>query len=148
MDWTVSLWAKWDENFKMSFQFRDGNGFSGMKRMTQYQTRKTRVNFLPNMWSSIPFRVFYYWNTLDYLITPVFGSHSEVYYKVDRLLTNLTAQQRSTQGLVKGAILCFRDPYFYVRHGESTSTPSQLTSPASQKSKDLNKVSLLLQDLA
>ena len=96
MDWTVSLWAKWDENFKMSFQFRDGNGFSGMKRMTQYQTRKTRVNFLPNMWSSIPCRVFYYWNTLDYLITPVFGSHSEVYYKVDRLLTNLTAQQSSS----------------------------------------------------
>ena len=52
-----------------------------------------------------------------------------------------------TQGLVKGAILCFRNPYFYFRHGESTSTASQLTSPASQKSKDLNKVSLLLQDL-
>ena len=53
----------------------------------------------------------------------------------------------SMQGLVKGAILCFRNPYFYFRHGESTSTASQLTSPASQKSKDLNKVSLLLQDL-
>ena len=51
------------------------------------------------------------------------------------------------QGLVKGAILCFRNPYFYFRHGESTCTASQLTSPASQKSKDLNKVSLLLQDL-
>ena len=51
------------------------------------------------------------------------------------------------QGLVKGAILCFRNPFFYFRHGESTSTASQLTSPASQKSKDLNKVSLLLQDL-
>ena len=43
------------------------------------------------------------------------------------------------QGLVKGAILCFRNLYFYFRHGESTST-------ASQKSKDLNKVPLLLQD--
>ena len=42
------------------------------------------------------------------------------------------------QGLVKGAILCFRNPYFYFRHGESTSTASQLTSPASPKSKDLN----------
>ena len=51
------------------------------------------------------------------------------------------------QGLVKGAILCFRNPYFYFRHGESTSTASQLNSPASQKSKDLNKVLLLLQDL-
>ena len=51
------------------------------------------------------------------------------------------------QGLVKGAILCFRNPYFYFWHGESTSTASQLTSPASQKSKDLNKVSHLLQDL-
>ena len=52
-----------------------------------------------------------------------------------------------TQGFVKGAILCFRSLYFYFRHGESTSTASQLTSPASQKSKDLYKVSLLLQDL-
>ena len=52
-----------------------------------------------------------------------------------------------SQGLVKGAVLCFRNPYFYYRHGESTSTASQLTSPASQKIKDLNKVSLLLQDL-
>ena len=51
------------------------------------------------------------------------------------------------QGLVEGAILCFRNLYFYFRHGESTSTASQLTSPASQKSKDLNKVLLLLQDL-
>ena len=48
------------------------------------------------------------------------------------------------KGLVKGAILCFRNPHFYFWHGESTSTASQLTSPASQKSKDLNKV---LQDL-
>ena len=45
------------------------------------------------------------------------------------------------QGLVKGAILCSRNPYFYFCHGESTST-------ASQKSNDLNKVPLLLQDLA
>ena len=52
-----------------------------------------------------------------------------------------------TQGLVKGAKLCFRNPHFYFGHGESTSTASQLTSPASLKSKDLNKVSLLLQDL-
>ena len=52
------------------------------------------------------------------------------------------------QGLVKGAKLCFIYPYFYFHHGESTSTASQLTSPASRKSKDLNKVSLLLQDLA
>ena len=45
----------------------------------------------------------------------------------------------STQGIVKGVKLCFRYPYFYFRHGENTSTASQLTSPASQKSKDLNK---------
>ena len=51
------------------------------------------------------------------------------------------------QGLVKGAILCFRNLYFYFRHGESTSTASKLTSPASQKSKDFNKVPLLLKDL-
>ena len=59
----------------------------------------------------------------------------------------LTFLKRYDQGVVKGAILCFRNPYFYFWHGESTSTASQLTSPASQKSKDLNKVSLLLQDL-
>ena len=53
----------------------------------------------------------------------------------------------SDQGLVKGAKLCFKYPYFYFQHGESTSTASQLTPPASQKSKDLNKVSLILQDL-
>ena len=51
------------------------------------------------------------------------------------------------QGLVKGEKFCFRNLYFYFLHGESTSTASQLTSPASQKSKDLNKVLLLLQDL-
>ena len=44
------------------------------------------------------------------------------------------------QGLEKGAILCFRNPNFYFGHGESTST-------ASQKSKNLNKVLHLLQDL-
>ena len=41
----------------------------------------------------------------------------------------------------------FQKPYFYFLHGEITSTASQLTSPASQKSKDLNKVLLILQDL-
>ena len=52
--------------------------------------------------------------------------------------------ESARQGLVEGAILCFRNPNFYFGHGESTSTASQLTSPARQKSKDLNKVSLLL----
>ena len=56
-------------------------------------------------------------------------------------------QRGNNQGLVKGAKLCLRNLYFYFQHGESTSTASQLTSPASQKSKDLNKVLLLLQDL-
>ena len=61
---------------------------------------------------------------------------------------HINTHNNDTQGLVKGTILCFRNPYFYFRHGESTSTVSQQTSPASQKSKDLNKVWLLLQDLA
>ena len=51
------------------------------------------------------------------------------------------------QGLEKRAILCFRNPYFYFQHGESTSAASQQTSTASQLSKDLNKVHLLLQNL-
>ena len=56
-------------------------------------------------------------------------------------------KEQISQGLVKGAILCFRNPYFYFRQGDSTSTASQLTSPASQRSKVLNKVLLILQDL-
>ena len=51
------------------------------------------------------------------------------------------------QGFVEGGVFCFRYLVFYFQHGESTSTANQLTSPASQKSKDLNKVLLLLQDL-
>ena len=57
-------------------------------------------------------------------------------------------ENTDNQGLLKGAILCFRKLYFYFWHGEGTPTASQLSSPASQKSKDLNKVLLLLQDLA
>ena len=53
---------------------------------------------------------------------------------------NSCHENYSTQVLVKGEKFCFRNLNFYFRHGESTST-------ASQKSKDLNKVSLLLQDL-
>jgi len=39
---------------------------------------------------------FYHWNTLNFSIMPIFVSQSEVYYKVDRLLTDLTAQQRNS----------------------------------------------------
>ena len=46
----------------------------------------------------------------------------------------------SIKGLVKGEKFCFRNPNLHFRHGESTST-------ASQKSKDLNKIPFLLQDL-
>ena len=51
------------------------------------------------------------------------------------------------QGFVKGEVFCFRYPYFYFRYGESTCTASQQSSTASQLSKDLNKVPLLLQNL-
>ena len=51
------------------------------------------------------------------------------------------------QGLVKGEKFCLRNLDFYFRHGESTSTNSQFTSPDSQKSKDLKKGSILLQDI-
>ena len=51
------------------------------------------------------------------------------------------------QGFVKGEVFCFRYPYFYFQHGESTSTASQQSSTASQLSKDLNTVPLLLQNL-
>ena len=57
--------------------------------------------------------------------------------------------ERIEQGFVKGEVFCFRYPYFYFWHGdgESTSTASQKTSTSSQLSEDLNKVSLLLQNL-
>ena len=51
------------------------------------------------------------------------------------------------KGFVKGEVFCFRYLDFYFRRGESTFTASQLTSPASQKSQDLNKVPLLLKTL-
>ena len=57
-------------------------------------------------------------------------------------------EEELSQEFVKGEVFCFRYPYFYFRHGESTSTAIQLTSPASQNSQDINKVFLLLQDLA
>ena len=58
-----------------------------------------------------------------------------------KFITGLKLNQKwSTQGLVKGEKFCLRYLDFYFRH-------SQLTSPASQKSQDINKVSLLLQDL-
>ena len=85
-------------------------------------------------------------------IFPVFKDLMQGLVKGAKLCLNpyfflLAGEVSWLQGLVKGAILCFRNLYFYFRHGESTSTASQLTSSASQKSKDLNKVSLLLQDL-
>ena len=51
-----------------------------------------------------------------------------------------TYMMRFVQGLVKGEKFCVRYLDFYIRYGESTST-------ASQKSQDINKVWLLLQDL-
>ena len=49
-------------------------------------------------------------------------------------------KQSSAQGLLKGEKFCFKYSVFYFWHGESSST-------ASQKSQDINKVSLLLKDL-
>ena len=52
-----------------------------------------------------------------------------------------------TQGLVKGEKFCFVTFIFDMEKVLLQSIASQLTSPASQKSKDINKVPLLLQDL-
>ena len=68
-------------------------------------------------------------------------------YRSIRFHNFFSLKLAATQGLVKGAILCYRNLYFYFQHGESTSTASQLTSPSSQKSQDINKFSLLLQNL-
>ena len=37
---------------------------------------------------------------------------------------HINTHNNDTQGLVKGTILCFRNPYFYFRHREITSTAS------------------------
>ena len=42
----------------------------------------------------------------------------------------LSGWETSIQGLVEGAILCFRNLNFYFRHGESTSTANSLLQPA------------------
>ena len=39
---------------------------------------------------------FYYWTNLNFEITVAFVFQLEVYYKVDRLLTGLTAQPKGT----------------------------------------------------
>ena len=52
-------------------------------------------------------------------------------------------QTDTKSSLVKGDKFCFQNLDFYFWHGESTSKASQLSFPASQKSKDLNKVLLL-----
>ena len=45
--------------------------------------------------------------------------------KVVQFNPNSEGLKGITQGIVKGAILCFKNLYFYFRHGESTSTASQ-----------------------
>ena len=62
---------------------------------------------------------------------------------------NHVSNQRicSNKGLVKGEKFCFRYPDFYFWHGESTSSASQQTYLASQLSKEINKVPLILQNL-
>ena len=62
-------------------------------------------------------------------------------YLIDLLVLLIN---RVDQGFVKGAILCFRNPYFYFWREYFYSQPTHFSS---QPSKDLNKVSLLLQDL-
>ena len=68
---------------------------------------------------------------------------------MERLSQYQTQMEDETciQGLVKGEKFCFRNLDFYFRQGETTFTANQFASPAIQKSKDLNKVLLLLQDL-
>ena len=75
------------------------------------------------------------------------STNHDSHFHMDQVKITDRKRERFTQGLVKGAVFCQSNPYFCFWHGESTSTASQLSSPASQKSKDLNKVSLLLQDL-
>ena len=66
--------------------------------------------------------------------------------KSDMELFKKVVINRYVQGFVKGEKF-FSEVLTFIFDLESTSTASQFTFPASQKSKDLNKVSLLLQDL-
>ena len=68
-------------------------------------------------------------------------------YKWDQSPDSNIKNNFSNQGFVKGEVFCFRYPDFYFQHGESTSTSSQQTNTASQLSKEINKVPLLLQNL-
>ena len=47
-------------------------------------------------WTAILIEMFYLNSTLNFGIPPVCVFQLEVYYKVDRLLTGLTAQQKGT----------------------------------------------------
>ena len=91
--------------------------------------RRVYINAMLPCWQHLPFSP---------LVFPVFEGK-----RVKKLLILMSAARsckRSETLFQKSLLLSYW-------HGESTSAASQLTSPASQKSNDLNKVLLLLQDL-
>ena len=66
------------------------------------------------------------------------------------LLHWLSVEEQQDQGLVKGAKLCFRYPFTFIFDMEKVllQPANSLLQPAKKvRSKDLNKVLLLLQDL-
>ena len=69
------------------------NALSGQKEMPSPKKYKFRTICQSNL------EMFYLNSTLNFGILPVLVFQMEVYYKVDRLLTGLTAQQKGTTAL-------------------------------------------------
>ena len=97
---------------------------------------------IKGLWN--PFKQQFLWQiceTLHILFCTNIYCHKISYENVSNLfLLLLNTPWSHPRSCKRSDTCCFRNLYFYFGHGESTST-------ASQKSKDLKKVSLLLQDL-
>ena len=70
------------------------NPFNVYSMCTQYLFKKYSIYILCTL--NVKLEMFYLNSTLNFGIPPVLVFQLEVYYKVDRLLTGLTAQQKGT----------------------------------------------------
>ena len=63
---------------------------------TSNPSRQSGMNISNFILSESVIESFYYWTTLNFEIPPALHFQLEVYYKVDRHLTDVTAQQIGT----------------------------------------------------
>ena len=94
---------------------------------------KRYIEFTQFYWNAI-------WSSLNVFYRVFLTSHNSLFvvatfdpyrsmafrqlFKNQHLTHQSLGEKSKNQGLVKGAILCFRNPYSYFWHGESTSTAS------------------------